>query len=180
MNTQVLKRGALAGAGGGMVMAMWSMIVLWLTGAGFWTPVNLIASTVWRGAPLDARFSGGAVVLGLAVHMTMSMALGMAVAVAVRAVTPLAARPAVLAMTGMVFGIAVWLVMQYGLWPAVDAAAAPRFTPWMFALGHVMFGAVTALLAGTSLVRHAARTPRLAAAPAGPGAPYRRELTGRR
>jgi hypothetical protein len=83
-------------------------------------------------------------------------------------------------MTGMVLGIAVWLVMQHGLWPAVDAAAAPRFNPWVFALGHMMFGAVTALLAGTSLVRHAARTPLLAGAPAGPGAPYRRELSDRR
>jgi hypothetical protein len=28
---------------GGVVMAMWSMIVLWLTGSGFWTPLNLSA-----------------------------------------------------------------------------------------------------------------------------------------
>lgn len=40
MNAQTLKRGALAGMGGGVVMAMWSMIVLWLTGTGFWTPLN--------------------------------------------------------------------------------------------------------------------------------------------
>src|SRR5260370_21520787 len=74
MNTQTLKRGALAGAGGGMVMAMWSMIVLWLTGAGFWTPLNLIANTVWRSAPLGATFSGGAPVLRPGLHLMISMA----------------------------------------------------------------------------------------------------------
>jgi hypothetical protein len=88
MNTQTrqaLRRGALAGMGGGMIMAMWSMIVLWLTGAGLWTPLNLIANTVWRPAPLGAAFSGGALALGLALHMMMSIGLGMAFAVAARA-----------------------------------------------------------------------------------------------
>jgi hypothetical protein len=57
MNRQTLHSGALGGMLGGAMMAMWSMIVLWLTGVGFWTPLNLIAHTLWRGAPLDATFS---------------------------------------------------------------------------------------------------------------------------
>ena len=148
MNKAALKRGALAGMGGGVVMAMWSMIALWLTGTGFWSPLNLIANTLWRGAPVGAAFSGTALALGLAAHMMMSMGLGMAFAVAVRAVPRLAASTVTLTMTGMMFGLAVWAVMQYGIWPAVDAAAAPRFTPWVFAVGHLMFGAATALLTG--------------------------------
>lgn len=46
MNKETLKRGALAGMGGGVVMAMWSMIVLRLTGTGFWSPLNLIANAL--------------------------------------------------------------------------------------------------------------------------------------
>jgi hypothetical protein len=57
MNRQTLHSGALGGMLGGAMMAMWSMIVLWLTGVVFWTPLNLIAHTLWRGAPLDATFS---------------------------------------------------------------------------------------------------------------------------
>lgn len=99
--------------------------------------------------------------------MMMSMGLGMALAVGLRAVRRLAASPAGLAVTGMVFGLAVWAVMQYGIWPAIDAAAAaPRFTPWVFALGHLMFGAVTALLIGTSPVSHRRPVPRLHGTPA--------------
>jgi hypothetical protein len=36
MNRQALRLGALGGMLGGAMMAMWSMIVLWLTGVGFW------------------------------------------------------------------------------------------------------------------------------------------------
>jgi hypothetical protein len=166
MNTQVLKRGALAGMGGGMVMAMWSMIVMWLAGNGFWTPLNLIANTVWRSAPLGSTFSGGALVLGLVLHMMMSMGLGMGFAVAVRTVSWLGASRANLTMTGMIFGITVWVVMQYGIWHAIDAGAAPKFTPWVFALGHLMFGAATALLTGVSPVRHGDAVPHLHRTPA--------------
>ena len=34
MNTETLRRGALAGMAGGVVMAMWSMVALWWTGVG--------------------------------------------------------------------------------------------------------------------------------------------------
>jgi predicted lipid-binding transport protein (Tim44 family) len=64
MNQQALRSGALGGMLGGAMMAMWSMIVLWLTGVGFWTPLNLIAHTLWRGAPLGATFSWGGLLLG--------------------------------------------------------------------------------------------------------------------
>jgi len=166
MKRETLKRGALAGMVGGVVMAMWSMIALWLAGTGFWSPLNLIANTLWRGAPAGAAFSGGALVLGLVVHMMMSMGLGMVLAVGLRTVRQLAASPAALVITGMVFGLVVWAVMQYGIWPAIDAAAAARFTPWVFALGHLMFGVATALLIGTSPVRHRHPVPHLHSTPA--------------
>ena len=166
MNTETLRRGALAGMAGGVVMAMWSMIALWLTGTGLWSPLNLIANTLWRGAPTGAAFSGGALALGLIVHMMMSMALGMAFAAGLRAFRPLAASRARLAMTGMAFGLGVWAVMQYGIWPAIDAGVAPKFTPWVFALGHLMFGAVTALAIGTSPGLRARPVPRLHGTPA--------------
>jgi len=155
VNKETLTRGALAGLGGGAVMAMWSMIALWLTGIRFWSPLNLIAHTIWRGAPLGAAFSGGALVLGLVIHMMMSVVLGVVFAVGVRTAGRLAASTATLTITGMMFGLAVWAVMQYGIWPALDPAAAPKFTPWVFALGHLMFGAATALLLTlTSPARH--------------------------
>lgn len=145
MNIQTMTRGALAGAVGGMVMAMWSMIMLWATHAGFWTPLNLIAHTFWRGAPLDSQFSFDAAVLGLFVHMMMSMVLGAVFAIGVQRFRGQAAS---LAATGMVYGLVVWMLMQYVVWLIVDAEAAEAFTPWVFGIGHAMFGATTGLVVG--------------------------------
>lgn len=85
----------------------------------------------------------GAAVLGLIVHMMMSMVVGVAFFLGVRRVQRNAAT---LAGIGMVFGLVVWVVMQYLVWPIVDADAAGAFTPWVFAVGHVMFGAATGLV----------------------------------
>ena len=82
MNSTLMRRGAIAGAVAGMAMAMWSMAVLLATGAGFWTPLNLIAHTLWHGAPVGPTFSGGAMMLGLMVHMAVSMMPGASFAAA--------------------------------------------------------------------------------------------------
>ncbi len=145
MNKQVVVRGALAGMVGGMVMAMWSMIALWLNGSGFWLPLNLIAHTFWRDAPLDAKFCFSAALAGLVIHMVMSMMVGVVFALGVQRFH---GNLAALTVLGMIVGIMMWLVMQYGVWRVVDADAAAAFTPWVFAVGHAMFGAVTGVVVG--------------------------------
>lgn len=143
MNRQTVVRGALGGMVGGTVMAMWSMVALSLNGSGFWQPLNLIAHTFWRGAPLDAKFSLGAALLGLVVHMMMSMMVGVVFALGVQRIHGDLISVSVL---GMIIGTVIWVVMQYGIWRVVDAAAATAFTPWVFAVGHAMFGAATGLV----------------------------------
>lgn len=151
MSGSVLRAGAIGGLLGGVVMAMWSMIVLAIIGEGFWTPVNLIAHTIWSGAPLDGAFSWGALLLGLAVHMMVSIGLGVAFAVAAQFAGRLAGSRTMVLGGGMVFGIAVWLVNQYLIWPALDSAASDAFTPWVFAIAHLMYGAVVGLLVAPAL-----------------------------
>jgi len=155
MNSTVIRRGALAGMAGGVVMAMWSMLALAASGHGFFTPVNLIAHTIWHGAPLGGGFVLGALALGMVVHMATSMMLGVGIAVAAQRLGADRTRGAVL---GMAAGLGVWLVNQYAVWPVLDSAASDRFTPWVFALGHVMFG-VVAGAAAVSATRTAGREP---------------------
>jgi len=145
MNRQVVIRGALAGMVGGMVMAMWSMMVLWLNGSGFWLPLNLIAHTFWRDTPLDGRFCVTAALAGVVIHMMMSMMVGVVFALVVQRIH---GSLAAVSGLGMTFGIMLWLVMQYGVWRVVDADAANAFTPWVFGVGHAMFGLVTGLVVG--------------------------------
>lgn len=117
------------------------MIMLWLAGSGFWTPLNLIAHTFWRAAPLDGRFSAPALIIGKAVHMTMAMLFGIPIAATAHRLP--AARSVVIA-GGMLFAALLWTVMQYGIWRALDAATAQAFTPWVFVVAHLLFGMMAA------------------------------------
>jgi hypothetical protein len=62
MGRAALRAGAIGGILGGVMMAVWLMFILWLIGTGFWTLLNLIANTFWRGAPLGDTFTWQAVV----------------------------------------------------------------------------------------------------------------------
>jgi hypothetical protein len=148
MNTRVLRAGIAGGMTGGAVMGAFSMIMLWLAGSGFWTPVNLVAHTFWRSAPLDGRFSSAALVIGMAAHLTMAMLLG--ILIAAGAVRLPGARSLVIA-AGMLFTVLLWAVMQYVIWRAVDAAAARDFTPWVFAIAHLLFGMMGASWAAIAI-----------------------------
>ena len=121
------------------------MIVMGLSGTGFWTLLNLITHTLWRSVPLGGAFSWPGLLIGMVVHLAMSIALGMALAVPVTAIGGWATTTAGGVLAGMAFELIVWLVMQYLVWDAIDPAAAERFTPWVFAIGHLMYGLVTRL-----------------------------------
>jgi len=144
MNRAAIRAGVVGGILGGVVMAGWLMFILWLTGTGFWTLLNLITNTVWRAAPLGAKFSVPALVIGLAVHVMMSALFGVLIAAAAwRLPGP---RSLVIA-GGALFGAVLWAVMQYGIWRAVDPAAAQVITPWVFVIAHLMFGMLAAATA---------------------------------
>ena len=166
MDARVVRAGVVGGIAGGMVMAAFSMIALWLAGSGFWAPLNLIAHTFWRAAPLDGRFSGAALVIGVGVHMMMAMLVGTLIAAAAYRLP--AARSLVIA-GGMLSAALLRAVMQYGIWRAVDAAAAQAFTAWVFALAHLLFGMMAASFAAMGIAD--ADTPYQPAhrRPAGPG-----------
>jgi hypothetical protein len=154
------------GMTGGAVMAVFSVIMLWLVGSGFWTPLNLIAHTFWRSAPLDGRFSSAALVIGVVVHMTMAMLFGTTIAAAAYRMP--ASRSLVVA-GGIVFTAVLWPVMQYGIWRAIDAAAARDFTPWVFAVAYLLLDMMAASMA--AIVVPDADAPPRHALPRQPAAP---------
>ena len=90
--------------------------------------------------------AGRGLLIGMVVHLAMSIALGIALAVLLTAIGGWATTTAGGVLVGMAFGLIVWLVMQYLVWDAIDPAAAERFTPWVFAIGHLMYGLVTGLV----------------------------------
>lgn len=169
MKPAVVRVGVAGGTLGGIAMALWSMVALWLTGGGFWTPLNLIAHTARRAAPLDARFSAPALVIGLVMHMMMAAIFGTLIALATWRLP--GTRSLVIA-GGMILAAVLWAVMQYGVWRMVDSAAARDFTPWIFAIAHLVFGMLAATAAAIMI-------PDELSAPAARGAHSRRGIRSR-
>ena len=137
---RALRVGVAGGIVGGTLMAVWSMVAMWVTGLGFWTPLNLIANTFYRSAPLNATFSAPAAFIGLAVHMTVASVFGIVIGVFAQRLPRV--RSLVIA-AGILFVAVVWPVMQWGVWYKIDENAAEGFTDWIFAVAHLVF-AVTA------------------------------------
>lgn len=145
-----LKRGSVAGAAGGAMMAMFAMIATALTGEGFWAPVNAIAHTAWNGAPMYGSFSGGALVLGMLVHMATAMMLGAGIAVLLSHTGSRTNK----VMTATVAATGAWLA-QLAIWPAIDQAGADSMPQWILLVGHIIFGMTAGvLLAVTPEHRH--------------------------
>jgi uncharacterized OsmC-like protein len=139
-----LRAAAIGGVLGGVMMAVWLMFILWLTGIGFWTLLNLITNTFWRSVPLDAKFNLWAVIIGLVAHVVVSFIFGSLIALAAWLLP--GSRSLIIA-SGALFGPVIWVVMQYGIWRAVDPAAAQIITPWVFAVAHLIFGVLAATVA---------------------------------
>jgi hypothetical protein len=148
----------------GVVMALWSMAAMWVAGTGFWTPMNLIANTFYRAAPLNGTFSAAGLAVGLAVHMTVASFFGTLIALFAQRMP--GARSLVIS-GGILLIAVVWPVMQWGIWYKLDEAAAEGYTDWIMAVAHLMFGVTAAGFAALAIAddedhrgRHAAgRTP---------------------
>ncbi len=145
---RALRVGVPVGIAAGAVMAVWSMVAMWITGQGFWMPLNLVAHTFYRSAPLNAAFSAPALAIGLAVHMTVAIVFGTAITLLVR---QLPGHRSLVIAGGILFIAVVWPVMQYGVWYSLDEPAAEGFTDWVFAVAHLIFGLVAASIAAVAV-----------------------------
>lgn len=146
---KTLRFGVLIGLVGGGTMALFAMVMMWATGRGFVTVVNVFAHTFWKGAPLDGTFSLAAFELGLLIHLIMSMIVGTVIAYFVERGS---LDAGIVILLGIGVGTIVWVVQAFA-WTALDAQAHAQFTPWILATAHLVFalGAATFL---TWLQRH--------------------------
>jgi hypothetical protein len=141
---RALRIGVPAGIAAGTIMAVWLMVAMWATGPGFWLPLNLVAHTFYRSAPLSDTFSVPALAIGLAVHMSVAVIFGTAIAALVQR---LPRQRSLVIAGGILFAAVVWPVMQYVVWYWIDEQAAEGVTGWVFASAHLIFGLVAASIA---------------------------------
>jgi hypothetical protein len=162
----LVRTGAIAGLAGGIVMAMWQMVVGAIAAqptaaagidTSFWTAVTSIPSVLFGLDWFHGSFELGAVFVGLMGHMMNSMMLG-ALGVGL-ATLLLGARPSVAkAVTfGMMFGLLVEVVVVNLIVNQIQAVdTLYTSTPeWSWWVAHAMFGAVVGVVASTLLRRGA-------------------------
>jgi len=161
------RTGAIAGLAGGMMMAMWQMVVGAIAQdptavpgihTSFWTAVTSIPSVIFGQSWFHGSFDFGAVFVGLMGHMMNSMVLG-AVGIGL-ATTLLGNRPSIAkAMAfGMMFGLVLEVVVVNLIVNQVQAVnTLYTSTPeWSWFVAHAMFGATVGLVGATLLRRRGA------------------------
>ncbi len=135
------RRVLLAGLAASLVMGMFEMLYEAVAGAGFWSPVTLIAATILRnlqGIATPVSLQPVPVLLGLMGHMMNSVILGVVFALLIA--PRLRARNALLT-AGVVYGAAIFVVMWFAIVPLVDPVML-KLNGLAFGIAHVMWGAV--------------------------------------
>ncbi len=165
----VVRVGAIAGLAGGMMMAMWQMVVGAIAQDStavpgihttFWTAVTAIPSVPFGQQWFHGSFDFWAVVLGLMGHMMNSMILGI-VSVTLL-VTTLGERIRITVPAAMAFGMMFGLVLEVVIVNLIvnqiqDVNTLYTSTPeWSWWVAHLLYGGTLGMVAAALLNRRTA------------------------
>lgn len=155
--------GAIGGVIAGIVFAMFEMIVAAIMNGGnaFFMPLRMIGATVLGMKALDPGYSLlTAGVVGLMVHMVLSVLFGVILAFAFAAIPALASGTTMRLAAASIYGFGLWIVNFYVIARAADWSWFPNGTNAVvqFIAHTVMFGTVL----GIALDRLIARDERAA------------------
>jgi hypothetical protein len=138
--------GALAGLSGGVAM---TIVAALLTGAldqDVWLQTKVIASLVLGpSVGTQAGFVAGAVLLGLVIHLGVAALLGALFELIMRRIGRLPTDFGVPELTGLAYGLVIWLAAFFVIVPFVAPALLAIYMP-AFIIEHIVFGAVTGLV----------------------------------
>lgn len=154
------KRGAIGGVIAGIVLAMFSMtMAAVLSGAdAFFMPLRMIGAIVLGMKALDPGYSLlTAGVVGLMVHMMLSIVFGIIFAALVASIPGLANSSPLLLVAASVYGFALWIVNFYVIAPAASWSWFPDKTnvAVQFVAHTIMFGTVLGLFLDRTHARDA-------------------------
>lgn len=155
--------GAAAGLAASVVMAMYAMIVAWIKGDGFFTPMYHIASlwispsnlmTSMQDAMMqhDFHFAFGPAILGAMIHMMTGAMYGALFGLIVAAAR---VKGSALAIAGVGYGLLVFLISSFVALPLAAAifSSGDQITHmarmagwWTFVSEHLLFGLALGLI----------------------------------
>jgi hypothetical protein len=138
--------GALAGLGGGLAMAIVAAIISASLGGDIWLEAKQIAAVVY-GSSVAAQpgFVAGPVLVGTLLHLIVSAALGALFGIVTRRVLHLTSEFGTPLLTGLIYGMLIWLVGYFVVLPLVNPLLLETYAP-AFIVQHLVYGAVTGLI----------------------------------
>ncbi len=150
MRGSLILAGAIAGMIAGAVMAMYAMLAsATFLGQGLFTPLYGIASPIIGSDAMmmsmkqGIYFAAGPALVGLVVHMMWAALYGIIFGLIASRLRLFGAAAVI---GGMIYGIAVMVVMSVFVLPIVGAGAMPGIIGLpSFAVEHLMFGLVLGL-----------------------------------
>lgn len=142
--------GAVAGLSGAFVMGLLAMIVAAASGEGFFAPMRLVAGTFLGLGALSAGF--GAILLGIVTHLAVGLGYGVIFAAILGEET----GPGMRFVAGLLYGMAIFIVMTLFIMPLVDMLMATRIDVLWFLVYHLVYGFTLALVVPAARARRTA------------------------
>jgi|GEM_PF-5916671 len=138
--------GVLSGIVSGGLMTIFLSAASAMEGRGALAPVRMIAAAVYGDEALQRPTRFPILMTGMVIHFATASLFGLIwVAISRRSGYGAAV------LGGAFYGLAIWMIQQYGLLPMIDQPLARGINPTAFAIAHLLFGA--ALGAATLFVR---------------------------
>jgi hypothetical protein len=137
--------GALAGLAGGLAMALVGALMSVAQGQDIWREAKAIASVVLGPhAVVQAGFAALPVLIGTLIHLITAMLLGAIFGIVSRRWLHLPSDFGMPVVTGLVYGLLVWLVAYFVALPVADPWLLDSYAP-AFIIQHIVYGSVTGL-----------------------------------
>ena len=138
--------GALAGLGGGLAMTIVAALLTRALDQDLWLQPKVIAGLVLgSSATAQAGFVAAPVLVGLLIHLAVSVLLGILFAIGMRRIARLPSDYGVPEVAGLAYGLLIWLVAYFVLLPLLAPTLLGIYAPALL-IQHIVYGTVAGLL----------------------------------
>lgn len=137
--------GAVAGLVGGLAMAVVAAIISASIGGDIWLESKQIAAMVYGPSAASVPGFTGAVVVGTLIHFLFSALFGSVYSLIVRRLLKLPSDFGTPVLTGLIYGMMLWMLAYFMVLPAMDLALLQTYAP-TFIIQHLIYGMVMGLV----------------------------------
>lgn len=137
--------GTVAGLAGGIAMAAVGAIISLSLGGDIWLEAKQIAAPIFGPTVVRPGFDAAPVLVGTIIHLAISALLGAIYGIVLRRILNLPSDLGVPVLSGLIYGMALWMVAYFLVLPLVNRFLLGTYAP-AFIVQHLVYGMVTGLV----------------------------------